>query len=143
MSSVSTINSNTVNTGPNDPVMPTQTLTQADFLQLLVTQMTSQDPLNPESSLDSITQMAQFSALQENQTMEGDMARINATSLIGQTVTVQDSQGNTTGGVVSGVQVNSGTPQIVINGMPYDLSDIVSVTPTPLTTPATPSSPTP
>jgi len=142
MSSVSSINSNALNTGPNNPVLPTQTLTQADFLKLLVTQMTSQDPLNPQSSLDSITQMAQFSALQENQTMEGDMARLNATSLIGQTVAVQDSQGNNLSGVVSGVQVSSGTPQVVINGMPYDLNEIVSVMPTPLTTAGSPT-PTP
>jgi flagellar basal-body rod modification protein FlgD len=119
--------------------LPTQTLSQADFLQLLVTQLSAQDPMNPQSNLDSIAQMAQFSALQESQTTETDMARLNATALIGQTVSVQNTDGTTANGVVSGMQVNSGTPQIVINGMPYDLTQIMSVTPTPVT-PTSPAS---
>jgi flagellar basal-body rod modification protein FlgD len=48
-----------------------QTLNQADFLQLLVTQMSSQDPLNPESDTDFAAQLAQFSSLQATQTMTG------------------------------------------------------------------------
>ena len=49
---------------------PPQTLDQADFLNLLVTQMSSQDPLNPESDTDFAAQLAQFSSLQETQNME-------------------------------------------------------------------------
>ena len=65
-----------------------QTLTQANFLQLLVTQMTSQDPLNPESDTEFASQLAQFSALQQSQNMAGDMQELQANSLIGSTVSV-------------------------------------------------------
>lgn len=40
-----------------------QTLGQADFLRLLTTQLTMQDPLAPADNKEMLAQMAQFSAL--------------------------------------------------------------------------------
>ena len=40
-----------------------QSLGQADFLRLLTTQLTMQDPLAPTDNKDMLAQMAQFSAL--------------------------------------------------------------------------------
>lgn len=65
-----------------------QTLTQANFLQLLVTQMSSQDPLNPQSDTEFAAQLAQFSALQQSQAMQQNMAILQANSMIGELVTV-------------------------------------------------------
>jgi flagellar basal-body rod modification protein FlgD len=114
---------------------PAQSLNQADFLNLLVTQMTSQDPLNPESDTDFAAQLAQFSALQSTQQMQSDLQNIQATGLIGQTVSATPSTGGSPiSGVVSSVQVASGTPQININGQVYNLSAITAVAPTPTTT---------
>lgn len=114
--------------------VPSQTLTQANFLQLLVTQMSSQDPLNPESDTDFAAQLAQFSSLQATQTMTGNLQTIQATGLIGQTVAVTPSTGGSSvSGVVSSVQIASGTPQVVVNGQTYNLNQITAVTPTPVT----------
>jgi flagellar basal-body rod modification protein FlgD len=112
-----------------------QTLTQNDFLQLLVSQMENQDPLDPQSDTDMAAQMAQFTSLTQTTAMSGSLSALQANSLIGATVTVQtDSTGDTATGTVSGVKLGAdssdGTPQIVINGTAYDLSTIVSVTPT-------------
>jgi flagellar basal-body rod modification protein FlgD len=71
-----------------------QTLTQANFLQLLVTQMSSQDPLNPESNTDFAAQLAQFSALQQSQAMSQDMSILQANSMMGEMVTVAPSNGS-------------------------------------------------
>ena len=103
-----------------------QTLTQADFLQLLVTQMTSQDPLNPQSDTAFAAQLAQFSALKQSQDMQANMATLQANSLIGETVTVNPPGVPEVTGTVAGVAMNAGTPYIVINGMPYDLSEVSS-----------------
>src|SRR5580658_10300699 len=117
---------------------PSQTLDQADFLNLLVTQMTSQDPLNPESDTDFAAQLAQFSSLQETQTMAGDLQNIQATGLMGQTVAVSPSGGGSqVSGVVSSVQISSGTPQIMVNGQAYNLSQITAEAPS--ATSATPT----
>jgi flagellar basal-body rod modification protein FlgD len=117
------------------PISPSQSLNQADFLNLLVTQMTSQDPLNPESDTDFAAQLAQFSSLQSSQQMQGDLQNIQATGLIGQTVSATPSTGGSPiTGVVTSVQVSAGTPQIIIGGQTYNLSAITAVTPTVTTT---------
>lgn len=111
----------------------TQTLDQDDFLTLLVKQMTSQDPLDPESNTDFIAQMAQFTALEQTKSMTSainsmasNQSLANANSLIGKTVTLT-SNDTTVSGEVSGVTVTDGTAQIVVNGNSYDVSSVTSV----------------
>jgi flagellar basal-body rod modification protein FlgD len=132
MSNISAINA-TIGTTPSSTSQTTNstsTLTQADFLQLLVTQMTSQDPLQPVSDTDMAAQMAQFSALQTAQTTDSDMKVLQANTLIGRTVTVTDSSGTQTSGLVSAVQIQAGTPEVVVNSQDYTLSQIQSIAPT-------------
>jgi flagellar basal-body rod modification protein FlgD len=141
MSSASSIASayNAATSGATSPDSvsggPQQTLTQNDFLQLLVAQMENQDPMNPESDTDMASQMAQFTSLTQSSAMSSSLAMMQANSLIGATVTVEtDSQGDTASGVVQSVKLGTessdGTPQIMINGTAYDLSQVIAVTPT-------------
>jgi flagellar basal-body rod modification protein FlgD len=114
---------------------PSQSLNQADFLNLLVTQMSSQDPLNPESDTDFAAQLAQFSSLQETQTMATELQTIEANGLIGQTVLLIPSSGGAqVAGVVTAVQIASGVPEVMVNGQAYTLSQIAAVTSTPTST---------
>ena len=112
-----------------------QTLTQNDFLQLLVAQMENQDPLQPQSDTEMASQMAQFTSLSQTSSMSSSLSMMQANSLIGSTVTLQipNSQ-STTSGVVQSVKLGSessdGTPQVVVNGTSYDLSSVLGVTPT-------------
>jgi flagellar basal-body rod modification protein FlgD len=114
--------------------MPAQTLNQKDFLKLLVAQLAAQDPMNPVSNTDFAAQMAQFSTLQTTQTMqtnlaglESSQAVLQANSLLGRTVQVQSTSGATASGVVSAVNLQGGTPSIVVNGQSYNLSSVLSV----------------
>lgn len=119
---------------------PAQTLNQADFLKLLVTQMTSQDPLSPTSDTQMAAQMAQFSSLQASQNTETDIEGLQANALIGQTVTVA-STGNPQTGVVSGVAMQIGSaPQIVVNGQLFSLSQLTAIAPPTATTSSSSSS---
>lgn len=124
---------------------PNATLNQADFLKLLVTQMTQQDPLNPQSDTDFAAQLAQFSSLQESTTMAGSMANIQASSLIGSTVSVASSANSDTEttGVVTGVDMSDGSPEIQVNGQLYGLSQILSILPTQTQSAQTTPAPTP
>ena len=114
-----------------------QTLSEQDFLNLLVTQMTSQDPMNPMTNQDMLSQMVSFSTLQGNTTMQSTLAGMQsgqafsaANSLIGKQVNLLlDSHGNTTQGVVSGVDLSTGSPQIIVNGQGYGLNQVLSVAP--------------
>jgi flagellar basal-body rod modification protein FlgD len=114
-----------------------QTLSEQDFLNLLVTQMTSQDPMNPMTNQDMLSQMVQFSTLQGNTAMQSTLAGMrssqmfsDANSLIGKQVDLQvDSSGGTAQGIVTGVDLSSGPPQIIVNGQHYDLSQVLMVAP--------------
>jgi flagellar basal-body rod modification protein FlgD len=129
-SPINYINANTPASSSQTASGP-QTLNQADFLKLLVTQMSSQDPLNPQSDTAFAAQLAQFSALSESQNMQADLQNIQATGLIGQTVIVTPSGGGSAvTGMVTAVQISSGAPDIIVNGQPYALNQISAVTPT-------------
>lgn len=113
---------------------PTQTLDQDDFLNLLVTQLKMQDPLNPESNTDFIAQMAQFSSLSTNTSTNAKVTELQSTiqfqqanGLLGRTVVLQPNSSTQVSGTVSGITIDAGTPKIVVNGQAYDLNQVVSV----------------
>jgi flagellar basal-body rod modification protein FlgD len=137
MSNISSLNATMGLTPPpsSQSTNPSSTLTQANFLQLLVTQMTSQDPLSPVSNTDMAAQMAQFSALQTAQATDGDVKVLQANTLLGRTVTVTATGGVQTSGLVSAVQFQAGTPQVVVNGLSYALNQISSISPAQSSTP--------
>jgi len=85
--------------------------------------------MNPMSDTEFIAQMAQFSTLQQAQQTYESISENQAANLIGATVTVSDgTSGVSDTGMVSSVLMNSGSPEVVVNGEAYPLSDIQSVT---------------
>lgn len=133
---ITTSTNPTLLSGGAASVLPTQALNQQDFLKLLVTQMTQQDPMNPQSNIDFSAQMAQFSTLQQTTAMQAGIAQLGAqqqflqaNDLIGRTVTLQNADQSSARGVVSAVQLAGGTPQIVVNGQSYALSQVLAVAP--------------
>lgn len=46
------------------------------FLRLLVTQLKHQDPMNPSDGVEFVTQLAQFTALEQATQMSQDIAEI-------------------------------------------------------------------
>ena len=125
---------------PGTPVaedrVPIKTLNQQDFLKLLVAQMTQQDPLNPKSDMEMIPQMVSFTELEQSKSMQNDIAQLRAeqqllqaNSLLGRTVEIQDGS-STKLGQVTAVQMEEGTPKLVVNGTAYDLSSVLSIKPT-------------
>ena len=112
--------------------LPVQTLGQQDFLKLLIAQMTSQDPLNPKTDMEMIPQMVQFTTLEQTKTMQADIATLQASSLLGRTVELQeDGLPTTVTGQVTAVQMKEGMPQLVVNGRTWDLRNVLSITPAP------------
>jgi flagellar basal-body rod modification protein FlgD len=115
---------------------PKNQLGQDDFLNLLVTKMKDQDPMNPQADTDFIAQMAQFSSLEQSKTMSADMASLKAqqeiltaNGLIGRNVAVSDGTNLVAQGMVTSVNANAGSPQVVINGNPYSLDSVSLISP--------------
>lgn len=107
------------------------------FLKLLTTEMMNQDPTSPSDPTQSVTQLAQFSALQYQQQLtaafqgfQSNFSVLQASSLVGKQVTVetQDTAGNTstTTGTVSSIDVQNGVPYFTMNdsqGNPITATD--------------------
>ncbi|CCZ91036.1 flagellar hook capping protein [Clostridium sp. CAG:167] len=106
-------------------------LGKEEFLKLLVCQMQNQDPLNPQSDQEFIAQLAQFSSLEQMTNLNSTMSNTSAYGLVGKEVIVQkkDSDGTTTEvrGTVDSVIMKNGHAQLTINGVNYDLDDLVEV----------------
>lgn len=109
-----------------------QQLGKDDFLKLLITQLSNQDPTNPMEDTQFIAQMAQFSSLEQmtnmNESFNKMAAMINssqAAATIGRTVDI-DVGDTTARGVVEATTMGS-QPQVMVNGMYYDLDKIKTV----------------
>ncbi|MCC6233753.1 MAG: flagellar hook assembly protein FlgD [Verrucomicrobiales bacterium] len=145
MSSVDGISTTTSESATNylDRI-PKQTLGQDDFLQLLVTQLTQQDPMSPKSDSEFISQMASFSSLEQTKLMLTDISAmrvdqelLQANSLLGRMVTLRAGSKEETTGLVSAVHVEAGTPKVEVDGVRYDLKDISVIVPTLVSEPET------
>ena len=109
-----------------------QQLGKDDFLKLLITQLSNQDPTNPMEDTQFIAQMAQFSSLEQmtnmNESFNKMASMINssqAAATIGRTVDI-DIGDTTARGVVEATTMGA-QPQVMVNGMYYDLDKIKAV----------------
>lgn len=102
-----------------------------EFLQLLVCQLSNQDPLNPQEDTAFIAQLAQFSALEQMTNMNQTLTNTSAYSLVGKEVIVSstDSTGKTseTRGVVDYVEMKNGEAYLSIDGKMFSADDLVQV----------------
>ena len=112
--------------------VPSQQLGKDDFLKLLITQLSNQDPTSPMEDTQFIAQMAQFSSLEQmknmNESFNKMSAMINssqAASVLGHNVEI-DLGDTTTSGMVE-ASTMSDNPQVMVNGVYYDLNRIKAV----------------
>ncbi|MFW5693651.1 MAG: flagellar hook assembly protein FlgD [Alkalispirochaeta sp.] len=103
-----------------------------DFLKILMTQLQNQDPTKPMEDKEFISQMAQFSSLEQMtnvsqgfQEMNSLLSSSQALSVLGRTVEVQTGT-QTVRGTVSSV-TNGAMPQVTIDEQQYDYSNIQRV----------------
>ena len=122
-------------TDNNIPLPSAQMLSQQDFLNLLVAQMTAQDPLKPTDSQDLLSQMTQFSTLNANNNLQSQLVNMqlgqqvtSASALLGRQVTIQVDSKTTAQGTVTGIDTSASVPQIIVNGTSYTLDKVISIT---------------
>ncbi|MGA2377946.1 MAG: flagellar hook assembly protein FlgD [Spirochaetia bacterium] len=107
-------------------------LDKNDFLKILITQLSHQDPTQPMDDKSFIAQMAQFSSLEQMTNMSEGLAKVaslvaksQAVSLLGNAVDVANG-GETVSGIVDAV-TGGDFPQILVNGQYYDYSQVQKV----------------
>lgn len=138
-------------TSPGENAFPTpkQTLDADDFMKILMTQLTAQDPMNPMKDTEFIAQMANFSSLEQMRTLSqsftsysNDQKMAAAPSYLGCEVTVKDAANGDITGVVDAITLKDGAPALVINGKTYGTNLITDIRRPAPVLPATPADPT-
>jgi flagellar basal-body rod modification protein FlgD len=103
-----------------------------DFMKILITQLSHQDPTKPMEDKEFIAQMAQFSSLEQMTNMSRQFTtvaqRLNSSSamnVLGQDVELMVNGSAVTGSVEA---VTGGEfPQLLVNGTYYDFSTLQTV----------------
>jgi flagellar basal-body rod modification protein FlgD len=121
------------------PNAAASSLTPTDFLNMMITQLQHQDPLNPTSSSDLLAQMSQIGQLQASTTLQTQLTGFGlqtsigtASSMIGKTVQGLDTNNNPITGVVTSVQVQKGNVSLGLDkGGTMALTNVTAITPAP------------
>jgi flagellar basal-body rod modification protein FlgD len=110
----------TTGTSASDAATSAFGLSFDSLLKIVLTQLTYQDPLKPMDNFEFVSQLAQFSQIQQGQTMSDSLATLvsaqstlQATDLLGKQVDIPAGSTTVTG-TVTGVAFNNGTPSVTI-----------------------------
>jgi flagellar basal-body rod modification protein FlgD len=129
------------------------------FLQLLVSELKYQNPMNPADPNQYLAQTAQFAMVQKINDLDTQMTAMlqaseqsAAAALIGRQVVANSASGTPVTGVVTGMQMAGGVASLVIGTQIVPMANVTSVTnptsapaaaPTTAATSAPPTLPTP
>ncbi len=113
---------------------PGGALGKNEFLNLLVTQLANQDPMNPMDSTESIAQLAQFSALEQMQNVGNQIASLRQSSgmtdallLQGQTIEAVDGNGTSYFGTVDSAVWGGNGLILTIGGVAVPMASLVEM----------------
>lgn len=92
-----------------------------DFMKILLTQLTFQDPLKPMDNQEFMAQMAQFTSLEQTQRLNDrvqqlveNQAALQSLGLIGRTVDITTATGTATG-TVTALSLQGEAPLITVS----------------------------
>lgn len=104
-----------------------------DFLKLLVAQMQNQDPMGGDSSgggggTEYITQLAQFTMLEQLSALKSELSASKAYNLLGKYVYIEvQASSEQVCGKVEGIVTRDGKQCVVVGGQTYEMSRIIGV----------------
>ncbi len=124
------------NSATTEPTNPNGELGKNDFLKLMIAQLQAQNPLEPSNGTEYISELAQFSQLEQttnlaqNSSQSATAQRVaQAVGLIGHTVSYTDpSTGATQSGAVQSVEITPEGATLTVEGTPgIELAGVTEV----------------
>lgn len=116
---------------------PTKELGRDAFLQLLVLELQNQDPLEPVKNSEMVAQLAQFSALEQMESLNGSFEGlsgnvdqlnfISAQGLLGKYVEGMNEEGEVTTGFVDSVYLDGSIVVLNVDGEIMPMSGVLSI----------------
>ncbi len=124
-----------VNVNTDGTATPNNSLTDKNqFLTLLVNELRNQDPTAPTDEKQTLSQLAQFSSLEQMQnlnttlTSQGGYSQISqSAALIGKTVSTASATDPGTSGVVSSVSFAGGKTFLQVGSQSLDASTVTGI----------------
>lgn len=124
----------------------------AAFMQLLLTQMKNQNPLEPMQDREFMSQVTQLNSLKQLEQMNLSLKTLltqaepkpdlaQAATLIGKKVEAKDAKGQAVSGLVTAVRLQNDVITLTVNGTSVALSSVSSVSAAPASAPATVAAP--
>lgn len=119
-----------------EPVNPSGELGKNDFLKLMIAQLQAQNPLEPSNGTEYISELAQFSQLEQTTNIAQDSSQsataqrvAQAVGLIGHTVSYTDpTTGATQSGSVQSAEITSEGATLTVEGTPgIELAGVTEV----------------
>ena len=119
----------------------TQSLMKDDFLKLLIVQLKNQDPLSPVDDSQFLSQLAQFSSLEQMSNVAKSVEELNknmtwlssqslltqGAAMIGKEAVGIDNDGQEVSGLISSVKWNGDTLQVSVGGKLINMENILEV----------------
>jgi flagellar basal-body rod modification protein FlgD len=105
-------------------------INQQEFLQLLITQLSNQDPTAPVDNQQFLAEMAQFSTVQGVTNLDSSMSQVQGAALVGRTVqgsVVANGMSQPISGVVSSVSFQSDGVHLTVNNQDVPLAQVTQV----------------
>lgn len=110
------------------------TLSRQDFLNIMLSEMTHQDPMNPVDNQQFLSQLSQLESLQAMNSLSDNIASMlavqqlgSASALIGKTVEGKGANGEALAGVVEKVVIQNGAVSVVVGGTQLPFANVQSV----------------
>ncbi len=119
---ISTVGPSTQTTAQSSQTSATEAFGMGfeDLLRIVLTQLTYQDPLKPMENFEFVSQLAQFSQIQQGQAANDSLQGLiqaaatgQATSLLGRKVDIPTGE-TVLSGVVRSISFQSGEPRLTI-----------------------------
>lgn len=121
-------------------IVSKNSLEEADFLTLLVTQLKTQDPTKPMDDKQFIGQMAQFTSLKQMSAVAENLTKFTkefdftkSVSLVGKEISWTDATGFERSGIVDSVLMRDGLSFLKSDGHEVAFKEIIQVKNMPVT----------
>jgi flagellar basal-body rod modification protein FlgD len=127
---------NSSSTGSTTTASGFSNLTTGDFMKMLIAELQNQDPTQPMSNKDLLTQLSTMSQLQSTQDLDKALQTNTnnqqlsiASSFIGRAVQGKDSNNNPVSGIAQEAVLQNGTAEVAVGNSLLPVANITAVAP--------------
>ncbi len=109
-------------------------LGMSDFIRMMVAELENQDPMNPMSNTEMLSQISQMRSITSSEKLSSTVEALamgqslaTASTMIGKTVTGVDTLGNTVTGKVDKVVIEDGSAKLYVGSSIIRTENITSI----------------